>query len=125
MGEDGLSSVRLPPIADIRAHAHYGDAMKVIPPNVGGLLRLTPFALGLIALSSCDAGPCDTSQMKKLINEQIRESSRSPSEFLMLPPEPDGDLVHVAMATKASPSHRRRYWIEPKECRIADLRIDQ
>ena len=81
--------------------------------------------LVVIALAACDARPCDLDRMAKVIHTDLRDNSRSPDEFVMETPKPDGPLGYVGMAQKLNLLYRHHYCIDPKQCRIAKILVDQ
>jgi hypothetical protein len=86
---------------------------------------LVSLGLALTALASGETGPCDLDRMTRLIDKEIRDSGRSPSEYVMETPRRDGVLIYIGMAQKTAPLYRRHYLIDPSRCRIANLLIDQ
>ena len=91
------------------------------------------FTVGIaLAASLCGAcdehfkrTPCDQREMLRVVNKDIKQHNRNPSEYKLAETKQVQNGVYVGMSANYSPIYRRHYIIDSSTCKIIYAYVDQ
>jgi hypothetical protein len=86
---------------------------------------VSAFAIITCFSGSCTSEDCNKSRMIDIIRQDIKDNNRNYEEYKIGTISRRADGIYIAMEQKAVPSYYRHYLINPRTCKILDLKIDQ
>jgi hypothetical protein len=87
------------------------------------LVALGALLLGVLA--GCGRHPCDKARMLDIVTAEIIKDGRQPQEYKLGEISRSGKLVYIGIAQKVNELYYRHYLIDPNNCKVVKVWIDQ